>query len=395
MSLIINSDGEYLSGSGTVFATTGLSEFTVAVCVKRDVASSAYQSYMYLGREPTDSYGSIWIAHNANGPDCFTVPSGASRRVAGGTGADTTNWQWLFETYKKDVEHKTHVAQIGGSVTSFSEVIPTEVFNADIDHIRIGLGTPLANDWYPRCKLAQPVFWDVCLTSAQIADLVSGGSGGISKNPQAIASANLKFYASLASDATVTVGGVSLSATGTLTYDGADNPNVDSYGGGTTAYTLVVDSGTYTLSGQTLSTPLSVSATLDAGTYSITGQDVGLGGSVSYTLTLDSGAYNMTSETPVIGISMGLDSGSYSSTGQDITLSASIGGGGTTYSLSLDAGDYVVTGQDLAMITSYLASLDAGIYTVNGSNVRLVSSTEPVIVSSGTHTISVSIKIGI
>lgn len=230
MSLIINADGEYLSGSGTVFATAGLTEFTVAICVKRDVATAAYQSYMYLGREPTDGYGSIWIAHNGSGPDCFAVPSGASRRVNGGTGADTTNWQWVFETYKKDVEHKAYVAQVGGSVTSFTDAVPTDAFNADLDHIRIGLGEALADGWYPRCKLAQPVFWDVCLTPAQIADLVSGGSGGISKNPQAIAAANLKFYASLASDATVTVSGVSLAATGALTYDGADNPNVEAYG---------------------------------------------------------------------------------------------------------------------------------------------------------------------
>ena len=238
MSLIINADGEYLAGSGTVFGATGLTECTAAIMVKRDSASSTYQSYFYLGRNPTEQYGSLFLAHNGNGPDCFAVPSGAERRVASTSGANSTGWQWLFLTYKKDVEAKTYAAIIGGSIVTNVLSNPTEAFNADIDCVRIGLGLYAADGWYPRAKLAHAAFWNVALSPAQIADIVSGGAGGISKNPQAVQNANLTFYAPLTSDATVTIGGVSLSATGTLTYDGADNPNVEAYGSDTTAPTL-------------------------------------------------------------------------------------------------------------------------------------------------------------
>lgn len=394
MSLIIDADGEYLSGGGAVLLASGATEFTHAIWVKRNTASAAYQSYAYVGRNPAEEYGSIWLAHNGNGPDCFVIPSGAQYRVNSASGADSTAWQLLVLTYKKDVEAKTYAGITGGSLVTHTLSSPTYAFNADIDEIRIGVGTPIIDGWYPRCKLAHHAFWNKCLSPSEAAELFNGGTAGAGKNPQAVANANLTFYAPLTSAATVSVSGITLSATGTLTYDGADNPNVEAYGGGSTSYTLTVDSGTYSLSGASLATPISVLMATGAGTYSVTGQDITFGGSSVYTLSLEAGAYNITSETPVIGISMGLDAGSYSIVGQDVTLS-STSGGGTVYSLSIEAGTYTTTGQDLSLIVAYLASLDAGTYDVTGKNVRLVSSTEPVIISSGNHTISVSIKIGI
>lgn len=394
MSLIINADGEYLTGTGGSFAGAGLTQATMAICVKRDSGTSTYQSYCAIGRDIADSYDSIGLAHNAGSVDCFIFPAGASTRVDPSVNSNSTAWQWLILTFEKDVANKVYTALIGGSVNSGTGVTSTAAFNSALDEIRIGLGNLTQAGWNCRARLAHCAFWNTRLTSGEITDLVSGGTGGISKNPQAIQNANLTFYAPLTSDATVTVGGVSLSATGTLTYDGADNPNVEAYGGGSTSYTLTVDSGTYSLSGASLATPISVVMAAGDGTYSVTGQDITFGGSSVYTLSLEAGAYNITSETPVIGISMGLDAGSYSIVGQDITLS-STSGSGTMYSLSIEAGTYTTTGQDLSLIVAYLASLDAGTYDVNGKNVRLVSSTEPVLISSGNHTISVSIKIGI
>lgn len=394
MSLIINADGEYIAGGGTVFGASGLTECTFGIWVKRDSASSAYQSYAYIGRNVAEAYGSMCLAHNGNGPDCWAEPSGSTYRINSGSGSDSTAWQLLVLTYEKDVEAKTYAGITGGSLVTSLVSAPVALFNSDLDQIRIGIGRATADEWYPRAKLAHNFFYDVALTPAQVAELFNGGTAGAGKNPQAVQAANLKFYAPLTSDATATVGGVSLSATGTLTYDGADNPNVEAYGGGSTSYTLTVDSGTYSLSGASLATPISVLMATGAGTYSVTGQDITFGGSSVYTLSLEAGAYNITSETPVIGISMGLDAGSYSIVGQDVTLS-STSGGGTVYSLSIEAGTYTTTGQDLSLIVAYLASLDAGTYDVTGKNVRLVSSTEPVIISSGNHTISVSIKIGI
>ena len=238
MSLIINADGEYIAGGGTVFGASGLTECTFGIWVKRDSASSAYQSYAYMGRNAAEAYGSMCLAHNGNGPDCFIEPSGATYRVNSGSGADSTAWQLLVLTYKKDVEAKTYAGITGGSLVTNTLSSPTYAFNADIDNVRIGIGRATADEWYPRAKLAHNFFYDVALTPAQVAELFNGGTAGAGKNPQAVQAANLKFYAPLTSDATVTIGGVTLSATGTLTYDGAENPNVEAYGGDTTAPTL-------------------------------------------------------------------------------------------------------------------------------------------------------------
>lgn len=230
MSLIINADGEYLSGSGTVFGASGLTEATFAIWVKRDSASSTYQSYCYIGRDVALPYGSMWLAHNGTASDCFVVPSGSERRTVGSGDANSTSWQLLVQTYKKDVATKVYAAITGGSVVATTGVTDANAFNADLDNIRIGLGAPLADGWYPRARMAHCAFWNKELTAAQVNELFNGGTAGAGKNPQSVQNANLTFYAPLTSDATVTIGGVSLSATGTLTYDGADNPNVEAYG---------------------------------------------------------------------------------------------------------------------------------------------------------------------
>lgn len=230
MSLIIDADGEYLSGGGAVLLASGATEFTHAIWVKRNTASAAYQSYAYVGRNPAEEYGSIWLAHNGNGPDCFVIPSGAQYRVNSASGADSTAWQLLVLTYKKDVEAKTYAGITGGSLVTHTLSSPTYAFNADIDEIRIGVGAPIIDGWYPRCKLAHHAFWNKCLSPSEAAELFNGGTAGAGKNPQAVANANLTFYAPLTSDATVSVSGITLSATGTLTYASGDNPNVEAYG---------------------------------------------------------------------------------------------------------------------------------------------------------------------
>ena len=397
MSLIIDADGEYLQGTGGSFSPSSFTEMSFGLWVKRTTALSTYQGYAAIANSLSVESNATALAHYWDKTDGFIWPGPSGRRANNKGNTNSTAWQFLLFTYKQGGDVKVYTGITGGSLTNelFDGNNTTDAFSAAFTQIRIGAGmdTMLAA-WNSRAKLAHCCFWTKELTAAEAGQLFNGGTAGAGKNPQAIQNANLTFYAPLTSDATATVGGVSLSATGTLTYDGADNPNVEAYGGGSTSYTLTVDSGTYSLSGASLATPISVVMATGAGTYSVTGQDITFGGSSVYTLSLEAGAYNITSETPVIGISMGLDAGSYSIVGQDVTLS-STSGGGTVYSLSIEAGTYTTTGQDLSLIVAYLASLDAGTYDVTGKNVRLVSSTEPVIISSGNHTISVSIKIGI
>lgn len=272
MSLIINADGEYIAGGGTVFGASGLTECTFGIWVKRDAASSAYQSYAYIGRNAVEAYGSMCLAHNGNGPDCFAEPSGSTYRVSSGSGSDSTAWQLLVLTYEKDVEVKTYAGITGGSLVTSLVSAPSALFNDDLDQIRIGIGRATADEWYPRARLAHSFFYDVALTATQVAELFNGGTAGAGKNPQAVQAANLKFYTPLTSDATVTIGGVSLSATGTLTYDGADNPNVEAYGGGS------VDGAA---SGATLTGTSSLTAGGASGTASGTATGANLTGTSS------------------------------------------------------------------------------------------------------------------
>lgn len=274
MSLIIDADGEYLTGVGGSFAAASATQATMAICVKRDSSSSTYQSYCAVSQDITDSYDSIGLAHNGASVDCFVIPSGAETRVDPSVSTGTTAWQWLILTFEKDVANKVYSALVGGSVNSGTGPVSTSAFNNAIDQIRIGFGSLRQAGWFCRAKLSHCAFWNTTLSPAQITDLVSGGAGGISKNPQAIANSNLTFYAPLTSDATVTVGGISLSATGTLTYDGADNPNVEAYGGGS------VDG---TATGATLTGTSSLTAGSAAGTSAGTASGATLAGTSSIT----------------------------------------------------------------------------------------------------------------
>ena len=273
MSLIINADGEYLSGTGGSFAPAGATQVTMAICVKRDSGTSTYQSYCAVAGDLTITYGSIGLAHNGASVDCFIYPSGSEYRIDPSVNSSSTAWQWLIFTYEKDVASKVYTALVGGSVNSGTDDgVPAFTFNNTLDEIRIGLGNLTQAGWFSRARLAHCAVWNTRLTSTEIADLVSGGAGGISKNPQAIQNANLTFYAPLTSDATVTVGGLSLSATGTLTYDGADNPNVEAYGGGS------VDGAA---SGATLTGTSSLTAGGASGTASGTATGANLTGTSS------------------------------------------------------------------------------------------------------------------
>jgi len=157
---------------------------------------------------------------------------------------------------------------------------------------------------------------------------------------------------------------------------------------------LNAEAGTYTITGESLATPGAFALALDAGTYTLIGSDVSLGGTTTYTITLDAGSYNIESFAPVINMALGLDTGEYSSVGSDLTLSVT-SGSGTSYNLALEAGAYTDVGQDIGTILAYVMQLDQGSYSIDGKQVRLVSSTEPVILMSGNHTISISLKIGI
>lgn len=138
---------------------------------------------------------------------------------------------------------------------------------------------------------------------------------------------------------------------------------------------------------------LTYSLVLDTGIYSITGVDLTLGGVVTYSLALDSGVYTISAVDANFGVGFPLDAGTYTTTGSDVDLTYSVTG--STYSLVLEAGTYTLTGADVSTPVASRMVLDTGTYTLVGRSVLLQSSAQPVIIKSGMHTISVSIKIGL
>ena len=273
MSLIINADDEFLSATGGSFTASGATGVTIALRVKRDSGSSATQAYAALANSLAAEYDSIVMGHNGSAEDCFTYPSGAARRINGSINTNSTAWQTLILVYKKDVELVVYSGIDGGTLYSHSNgSAPTDAFNNALSQIRIGGGVDTFSGWDSRCRIAQVAVWNTGLSSSQAAELFNGGTAGAGKNPQAVQNANLTFYAPLTSDATVTVGGVSLSATGTLTYDGSDNPNVEAYGGGS------VDGAA---SGATLTGTSSLTAGGASGTASGTATGANLTGTSS------------------------------------------------------------------------------------------------------------------
>jgi hypothetical protein len=225
MSLIINADTEYLSGTGGAFGTN-LTQATFAIWVKRDAANSSYQGYGKIAPDVSVNENSITLNHNGIKADCFAYPGANEYRIDNAGDTNSTAWQLFVLTYKQTDFIKLYTAITGGSVISTNDnFVSNEYFNATLSQVRIGYGY---TDWFARCRLAHCAFWNTELTASQVSELFNGGAGGAGKNPQAIASSNLTFYAPLTTDGSVTVGGITLSPTGTITYDAAENPNVES-----------------------------------------------------------------------------------------------------------------------------------------------------------------------
>lgn len=120
----------------------------------------------------------------------------------------------------------------------------------------------------------------------------------------------------------------------------------DTSGGAT--YTITLDTGSYTYTGQAVALLSNKSISLDLGNYTYTGQSVDL----------------------LADRSINLESGNYAYTGQDVALVYNPSGG-PTYSLPIDAGAYNYSGQDVQLIANRTLSIDGGDYAYTGSNLSL------------------------
>lgn len=243
MSLVINADGEYLQGTGGTFSPSTMTAASFLIWVKRDNGSSSVQSYAAISPDLSANPNMLLLAHNGTSGDCFIYPANSEKRRDGAGNANSTDWQMLLLTYQQNDRFRVYTGRRGIDSTLLmaeTGADVTEAFNEVLDQIRIGLGgSGFATGWYPRAKLAHCAFWaDLELSASQAEELFDGGSSGNGKNPTAVGTASLTFYAPLTTDATVHTGGVTLNATGSVTYDTGDNPPVDAAGGGGGATSL-------------------------------------------------------------------------------------------------------------------------------------------------------------
>lgn len=231
MSLIIDADGEYLSATGLSLSPDGQTGATVFCWLKRVSATNDLDFSVMVSDNIV--YGSaeevLVIGHRNGIIDNRTKTTNSETRESDTlTGSGSTAWQIAALVFEgSGVPFTSYVAPVGGSVSSRASAANTTSTLGAITAVKIGGAIADA----ARIRIAHFAYWDTKLTSTQITELFSGGTGG-GKNPTAVASGNLKAYAALDGDATVHTGGFSLSATGTLTYDSGDNPPVDAVGGG-------------------------------------------------------------------------------------------------------------------------------------------------------------------
>lgn len=120
--------------------------------------------------------------------------------------------------------------------------------------------------------------------------------------------------------------------------------------GGAT-YTLSVDSGSYTVTGNNVGLLFNRSIAIDTGSYTQTGQDVGL----------------------LFNRAIAIDTGSYTYTGNNVDLIYTPISG-PTYTIIMDQGSYVLTGQDVGLLFNRSLSVDSGSYALTGGNPNLVYS---------------------
>ncbi len=134
--------------------------------------------------------------------------------------------------------------------------------------------------------------------------------------------------------------------------------------------TLVLDAGSYSISGQAVTTRATRLTTLEPSSYSWTGQNVNLIYTQPgvYTLPLDPGSYLFTGSDALVDLSIVLNNGNYTFTGQSVDF-------------------------PIGVPAMYSISLENGTYFWNGRPVRLAWSGEPVGTVKQTS-LSISMRLG-
>lgn len=133
------------------------------------------------------------------------------------------------------------------------------------------------------------------------------------------------------------------------------------------AATLTVGTGSYSLTGQSVSLLNNRALAVGAGAYSLTGNAVAL--SRGKVIAVGTGSYALSGQS--VGLQQGhnllVGAGSYSLSGQGVTLTKS-----SSFSLTVGAGAYSLSGQSVSLLDNRLLAVGAGAYSLSGQAVSLL-----------------------
>jgi len=173
---------------------------------------------------------------------------------------------------------------------------------------------------------------------------------------------------------------------GTLVNFPTDNSQWVFFSGGGATYTITLDSGSYSLSGQDVALLSNKLISLESGAYTYDGQNVDLFAGRSISLEQGNYAYAGQNINLLASRSISLEPANYTYTGQDVTLVYNPSGG-PTYLLTIDAGAYNYSGQDTQLIANRTLSIDSGAYAYTGSDLSLLAN-RSISIDSGAYVVT-------
>lgn len=161
-------------------------------------------------------------------------------------------------------------------------------------------------------------------------------------------------------------------------------------GGGAVDYTITLDSGNYSLTGNTLSLLSDRNISLENGSYTLTGADLNL--AVQRSLSLSQGIYSKqgTNTNLLLERLLGLDAGAYTKVGNSTELLVDrfipleqgaypyIGSDinlqyGQEFRLSLEQGTYSLQGTEVGLLKDYILPLGTNSYIYTPENISLLA----------------------
>ncbi len=136
-------------------------------------------------------------------------------------------------------------------------------------------------------------------------------------------------------------------------------------------FTLVAESGSFTLSGQDAGLLKASILTAEVGSFTFTGQDVGL--NRGYYLASDVGSFTLSGQDAGLIKDSVISSevGSFILTGQDVGLTKNS-------ILAANVGSFTHTGQDVAFISGFGIVAEVGTFSFDGQDVTFTTTVVPV-----------------